>query len=294
MKRDDAIIETLAFYRFANSEQIHQLVGGSYRKLQARLQQLYHHGYVDRPPKQINLWTSGRSPYIYALADEGAKLLRNRGVQIVGENRPRYWHKQNLEVSGSHLHHTSLITSFAVKMKTACDEQEIESRWTREGKELQDKIDLPSGVIRRPGRKTVKLNSRRKASFNPDGMLHLKWNDGKKRRRAFVEIDTGTEPNMRQSSYGTDISTKMRVFDSWAKAGRHKDRYPEKGFIVLFATTGGEKRIENIRQTARLIDPKGIGSNMFWVAHFDQAIPPPDLLTSMWRSPNGQERSLLD
>ena len=80
----------------------------------------------------------------------------------------------------------------------------------------------------------------------------------------------------------------MRVFDSWYRAGRHEDRYPEKGFVVLFATTGGEKRIDNIRQTAKLIDPKGIGSNMFWVAHFDQKIPAPDLLASMWKSPGGQ------
>jgi len=295
-ERDHAIINALALYRFANAENIHQLVGGSYRKLQKRLQQLYHHSYIDRPPKQITLWDKGRSSYIYGLADEGAKLLRKRGADIIGADKPRYWHQKNAKATSTHLHHTSLITAFAVKLQTACREKKIDCTWTAEGKELQDKIDLPLQVIHRPGKRRLNLKSRKRASINPDGMAHLHWRTALRNRnlRAFIELDTGTEPNIRETSYGTDILTKMRAFVAWSQASRHRDRFNIPGFLVLFATTGGEKRVENILATARAIDPKGKGLNMFWATTFDFKSPTATLLDPIWQTPSGKKTSLLD
>jgi len=295
-ERDHAIIDALALYRFANAESIHQLVGGSYRKLQTRLQQLFHHSYIDRPKKQITLWDVGRHSYIYALGDEGAKILRKRGIDLVGTDKPRYWHQKNISASGTHLHHTTLTTAFAVKLQTACIEKKIDCTWTQEGKEIQDKIDLPLQVIHRPGKRRLNLKARRRASINPDGMAHLHWKSVLRNRnlRAFIELDTGTEPNIRETSYGTDILTKMRAFVAWSQANRHRDRFNIPGFLVLFATTGGKKRVENILATARAIDPKGKGLNMFWAMHFDIKAPASTLLDPIWHTPSAQAKSLLD
>jgi len=294
-ERDHAIIEAIARYRFASAENIHQIVGGSYRKVQGRLQQMFHHGFLDRPPRQINLWDKGRQPYIYALGDQGAKLLRRKGVDIIGHDKPRYWHQKNVKATGAHLHHTAMTTAFAIYLQTACKEKGIDCTWTREGREIQDKIDLPQQYIHRPGKKRLRLKARKRASINPDGMAHFHWRAGLRNRnlRAFVELDTGTEPNVRETSYGTDIATKMRAFVAWAQAKRHRERFDIPGFLVLFATTAGEKRIENILATARAIDPKGVGLNMFWATQFTIKTKPASLLEEIWKAPNGKSRSLL-
>jgi len=283
-ERDDAILEALALHRFATSDDLHRLVGGSKQGLSRRLQQLYHHSYLDRPPRQLALWSNGSRPMIYALGDEGAKLLRGKGTEIVGEHRPRYWYRKNLDVSSSHIHHTSTITSFYSALKTACDRKRVELAWTPEGEALQDSVTLT-------GKK------KKRGSINPDGFLHVRWKiPGKKRNRwAFVEIDTGTEPNSRQSAYGTDIETKMRSFWQWGFVNKsYKEKLSIPGFVVLFATTAGPRRVDNILATAKKIDPKGKGPSMFWAASFTTTTEPAELLKPMWKTADGKPHSLLE
>jgi hypothetical protein len=282
-ERDDAILEALALHRFATSDDLHRIVGGSKQGLSRRLQQLYHHSYLDRPPKQLALWNHGSRSMIYALGDEGAKLLRARGIEIAGDARSHYWHRKNLQVSSAHIHHTTTISSFYSALKTACDAHGVELAWTPEGDALRDKILLPG--------------SRKRGNINPDGFAHLRWQiPGKRRNRwAFIEIDTGTEPNSRETVYGTDIETKMRSFWEWGFIQkRHQAKFSIPGFLVLFATTAGTRRIENILATARRIDPKKRGASMFWAGHFTSATNPADLLKDAWKTPNGQTHSLLE
>lgn len=282
-ERDDAILEALALHRFATSDDLHRLVGGSKQGLSRRLQQLYHHSYLDRPVHQLALWKHGSRPMIYALGDEGATLLRGKGVEIVGSHRPRYWYRKNLDVSSAHIHHTSTVTSFYSALKSACEQKRVELTWTPEGDSLKDKLALPG--------------TKKHGSINPDGFLQLRWQvPGKKRNRwAFVEIDTGTEPNSRQTAYGTDIETKMRSFWQWGFVKkRHKQKLSIPGFVVLFATTAGPRRVDNILATAKKIDPKGRGPSMFWATTFTTTTAPATLLKSTWKTADGKEHSLLE
>ena len=276
-------MEALALHRFATSDDLHRLVGGSKQGLTRRLQQLFHHSYLDRPPKQLALWSNGSRPLVYALGDEGAKRLREGGHEIVGERRSRYWSRKNLDVSSSHIHHTSTITSFYVALKTACEQRGVELAWTPEGDVLRDRVRLP--------------RTKKRGSINPDGFAHFRWKiPGKRRNRwAFIEIDTGSEPNSRETAYGTDIETKMRSFWQWGFVEkRHQAKLSIPGFLVVFATTAGPRRIDNILATAKKIDPKKRGASMFWAGHFTSTSDPAELLEPMWKTPDGARHSLLE
>jgi hypothetical protein len=74
--RDIEILKDLADYRFLDSKQIIALhpAGESPRYIQYRLQNLFHHGFVDRPPAQVSFYRN-RSHLIYSLGPQGAALL---------------------------------------------------------------------------------------------------------------------------------------------------------------------------------------------------------------------------
>ena len=76
--------------------------------------------------------------------------------------------------------------------------------------------------------------------------------------------------DVRDTSYGTDIKTKMEAYTQWGLVERrHKARLNIPGFIVLFATTATDVRVKNMLAVATALDPKGPGFNMFWACHYD-------------------------
>src|SRR5882672_1463656 len=76
---DVAIVRHLARHRFLRSTHIAALVGRSLDRTNDRLCRLFHAGYVDRPRAQLDHYpTAGSAPMVYALADLGAHLLRER------------------------------------------------------------------------------------------------------------------------------------------------------------------------------------------------------------------------
>src|ERR1700674_3578342 len=73
---DVEIVRLVARHRFLRSTHIAGLVGRSLDRTNDRLHRLFHAGYLDRPRAQLDYYpTSGSSPYVYALADRGARLL---------------------------------------------------------------------------------------------------------------------------------------------------------------------------------------------------------------------------
>ena len=72
---DVVMIRLLARHRFLRSTHIAALVGRSLDRTNDRLSKLYHAGYLDRPRAQLDYYPSaGSAPFIYALADRGARL----------------------------------------------------------------------------------------------------------------------------------------------------------------------------------------------------------------------------
>src|SRR5204862_5363678 len=73
---DVEIIRNLAHHRFLRSTHIAALTSRSLDRVNDRLSRLFHAGYIDRPRAQLDYYTTkGSEPFVYALADRGARLL---------------------------------------------------------------------------------------------------------------------------------------------------------------------------------------------------------------------------
>src|ERR1700722_16407368 len=76
-KRDREIIRAVHRHRFLRSPQIVALIDGGSQPVLRRLQLLYHHGYLERPPIQLEYFHQGGSHHmVYGLGNEGAALLK--------------------------------------------------------------------------------------------------------------------------------------------------------------------------------------------------------------------------
>jgi uncharacterized protein YecE (DUF72 family) len=78
---------------------------------------LFHAGYIDRPRAQLDRFpSSGSSHYIYALADRGARLLREEdGVEF----RNTEWSRKNREAGRPFIEHQIEIVNFQVALQRA-------------------------------------------------------------------------------------------------------------------------------------------------------------------------------
>ena len=84
--RDVNILKLIHDFRFINSHQIYALADGSDDVILRRLQKLFHHGYIDRPRRQIIYGMHGSNPMIYGLGNRGAYclLIWKRGGEDTG------------------------------------------------------------------------------------------------------------------------------------------------------------------------------------------------------------------
>src|SRR5437763_7647061 len=91
---DVVIVRQLARHRFLRSTHIAALVGRSLDRTNDRLGRLFHAAFVDRPRAQLDRFPIGSAPMLYALADRGARLLRQRdGLTF----RNMEWSRKNRE-----------------------------------------------------------------------------------------------------------------------------------------------------------------------------------------------------
>ena len=92
---DVEIVRQVARYRLIRSTHIAALIGRSLDRTNDRLLRLFHAGYVDRPRAQLDYYpTAGSGPMVYALADRGVRLLRERDG---ADFRHEEWGRKNRE-----------------------------------------------------------------------------------------------------------------------------------------------------------------------------------------------------
>src|SRR5438270_10276023 len=114
---DLEIIRHVARHRLIRSTHIAELVGRSLDRTNDRLMRLFHAGYLDRPRAQLDRFpSSGSAHYIYALADRGARLLRDEdGVEF----RNLEWSRKNREAGRPFIEHQIEIVDFQVALQRA-------------------------------------------------------------------------------------------------------------------------------------------------------------------------------
>src|SRR4051794_12089693 len=77
--RDLEILRAVYRHRLLRSTHLMALSGGSPQATLRRLQLLFHHGYLDRPPMQLDWYARGSEPMVYALGNRGAEVLETDG-----------------------------------------------------------------------------------------------------------------------------------------------------------------------------------------------------------------------
>src|SRR5581483_7287700 len=238
-ERDVEILREIARHRFIRSTHISQLVAGSHKKICERLTYLFHAGYVDRPPAQLDYHVrgGGSTPIIYALGNRGARLL-NEHEPIV--RNCTNWSKKNRDAGREFILHTLAITDFDVGLVRSC---KLHRELT-----LLDQDRLRSSAPVEADRETlwrwrVTVHYRgmsKQIGILPDYVFAIMLADG--RRRPFVvECDRGTMPVARNS---LDQTSMLRKFLAYEAA--RSQRLPEthcgwKNFRVLVVTSSIER-----------------------------------------------------
>jgi len=287
---DVTMIRLLARHRFLRSTHIAALVGRSLDRTNDRLSKLFHAGYLDRPRAQLDYYPSaGSAPFIYALADRGARLLIERdGVNFSNVE----WSRKNREAGRPFIEHQIEIMEFYVSLQIAVA-QRGDLRLIHPD-EMAASIPDQSFTARNPFSLSVKLHHQgaiHEVGLIPDLVFGLMFPDGS-RRCFMVEIDRGTMPVTRSDIRQTSFERKMRSYLTAHAARQHERHFGWKTFRVLTVTTD-ESRARTMQEALRRLHvPHSPGAPLFFFATRPELLGA-DLLAYEWCDGSGRPVRLI-
>lgn len=268
--RDHSIIQTVYDYRFVNSDHIAALTEGSDQQIRRRLQKLFHHGYLDRPPlQQVDPLHPGSQKMVYGLSDRGAELLAEKNGYDIAKIR---WREKNTQIKHHYFQHVLMLSEFRACLTLALADHPSARMvfWRREDPEaLKDTVKMPA-----------RQSKQRQVSIIPDGYFCIE--DPRGYLYFFIEADRSTMTHKR-------YLRKMKAYWWWWKQGGHTKAFDINAFRVL-TVTKSEKRAENLRVLTKEADERGIGSEMFWfTSALNYSIENPgQVLKPLWQTPKNE------
>lgn len=286
-ERDIELVSEIAKHRFIRSTQLSELLGGSHKKLCARLMKLFHAGYVDRPLAQLayHIRGGGSSPIIYALGHRGARLLtKHRSTSHEGTN----WTKNNRDAGREFMLHALAVTEFHVQLQKSCKRR---SEIT-----LLDKTHMHSQAKNEAAERQwhwrVRVHDRgvsKIVGIIPDYIFAILLADG--RRRPFVvECDRGTMPITRNSLDQTSMLRKFIAYET-ARSERLLETYCGwKNFRVLVVTSSPE-RLTHMQNSINS-SPRLRTSPLFLFASHE-ALMHSDVCMHDWLTASGTTQSIV-
>jgi len=277
--RDLLILRAVHRHRLLRSTHLMALSDGSPQTTLRRLQLLFHHGYLDRPPMQLDWYTQGSEPLVYALGNRGAELLEAEGVA-----RPRgvRWETKKRNVSRVFLHHTLAVAEVMVAFEVACrgregvrfiPPEEVLQRAPAETRRLR--LPFRWQVDVRHGGKPYRLG------VEPDRVFALEFHGApENRRRAyfFLEADRGTMPVTRKGLAQTSFLRKLLAYQGTWRRELHRTHLGIPNFRVLTVAPSRE-RVEHLVEACRTFS--GGGSRLFLFAQGER-LSRGDALTHEW------------
>jgi hypothetical protein len=240
--RDLDILRAVHRHRLLRSTQLIALLDGSRQVTLRRLQLLFHHGYLDRPQMQLDWYTRGSEPLVYALGNRGAEVLETERVVRRGGIR---WDTKNRNLSRVFLHHTLAVAEVMVAFEVACR--------SREGVRFIPPEEVLAGApeatrrLRLPFRLQVEVRHSGKShrlGVEPDRIFGIQFDNlPENRRRAyfFLEADRGTMPVMRKGLAQTSFLRKLLAYQETWRRGFHRAHLGIPSFRVLTVTTSRER-----------------------------------------------------
>ncbi len=234
--RDVEIFKLLRRYRYLRSTYIHAFVGGvSATRFKERLGDLFHEGYLDRPPQQ---WASADArcmPVVHESGTGSERALRAWGARADDGSTPLAdtAHRQFL--------HALMICEVLASIELA----------VRADRRLRF-ITWPEILARAPeavraSGTPVRLPVPSGGYLVPDGSFGIAYQDGdaKATYRFFaLEADRGTMPIARSDTKQTSYLGKLAAYDQIIARQIHKTHWGIPNLIVLTVTTSAARASE--------------------------------------------------
>jgi len=254
-ERDLEILRAVYRHRLLSSGHLVSLAGGSPQRVLRRLQSLFHHGYLDRPRAQLDWYSEGSKPLVYALGRKGAKAIGRAGGR---------WTQKNRELGRGFLHHTLAVADALVSIELACRETGGPKFVPEE--DLRASLPATAHPDGNPFRMRVSFRYRgRRETLGiiPDGVFALRYSDrssGRETDYFFLEADRGTMPVTRKNLLRTSLARKYLAYHAAWKQGLHARLFGLPNFRVLIVTTT-EARRRNLERA--LPEVLGSGKRLF-------------------------------
>lgn len=285
--RDIELLRAVRRHRFLRSTHLVALAGGSRQAVLRRLQVLFHHGYLARPVIQLDWYTRGSQPLVYALGKDGAKALA-----AVGERRGIRFDTKNRSLSRVFLHHTLAIADVMVAFEVTCRE----NRGVRliSPDEVYERAPNATRALRRPFRWHVEVRAagrRHRLGIEPDRVFGLRFvaQTGSEREAFFfLEADRGTMPVARKDLAQTSFVRKLVAYEATWRQKLHTAQLGIPNFRVL-TVTATSRRLNNLVAVCRSL-PRA-GSRLYLFAS-REALNPEDILASECLNGRG-DRTLI-
>lgn len=288
--RDLDILRAVHRHRLLRSTHLAALSGGSSQAILRRLQLLFHHGYLDRPPMQLDWYARGSEPLVYALGNCGAEILEAEGGVRRGGVR---WDTKNRNVSRVFLHHTLAVAEVMVAFEVAC--QSREGVYFIPPEEVLHRAPAETRLLRLPFRWQVEVRwggKPHRLGVEPDKVFGLRFEDEPENRRHvffFLEADRGTMPVVRKGLAQTSFLRKLLAYQETWRQRLHKAHLGIPNFRVLTVTTS-EERVRHLVAACRSL---GGGGSRLFLFTAQESPGRGDILTREWENGRGEPVRLL-
>jgi hypothetical protein len=290
MSRDLEILRAVHRHRLLRSTHLAALSGGSRQATLRRLQLLFHHGYLDRPPMQLDWYVRGSEPLVYALGKRGAETLESLGEARRGGVR---WDTKNRSLSRVFLHHTLMVAEVMLAFEVACREREGVTLIQPE--EVLGAAPPATRRLRLPFRWQVEVREGDKLhrlGVEPDRVFGLRFEDapeGRQHAYFFLEADRGTMPVTRKGLAQTSFRRKLLAYQETWRQGLHKAHFSIPNFRVLTVTTNRE-RVRHLIEACQSLS--GGGARLFLFTDRER-LGRGDILAHEWGDGGGDGTSLM-
>jgi|SRR6185295_5735507 len=287
--RDLDILRAVHRHRLLRSTHLVALLGGSRQATLRRLQLLFHHGYLDRPPMQLDWYVRGSEPLVYALGNQGAEVLEAEGEVRRGGVR---WDTKNRNVSRVFLHHTLAVAEVMVAFEVACRSRERVRFIPPE--EVLAGAPAETRRLRLPFRWQIEVRhggELHRLGVEPDKVFGLRFEDEPEGRNLaffFLEADRGTMPVARKGLAQTSFLRKLFCYREIWRQRLHKTHLGIPNFRVLTVTTSRE-RVKRLIETCHSLLGGGSGLYLFTD---QESLGRGGMLTHEWVNGRGEVSTL--
>lgn len=287
--RDLEILRAVRRHRLLRSTHLTALVVGSTQVVLRRLQLLFHHGYLDRPPAQLDWYGRASEPLVYALGQGGAHAL----ATAEGGRGGGRWTTKNRRLSRPFLRHTLAVADIMVRFELACRGRDGVSLIRPE--EVLARAPEATRRQRLPLRWQVDVRdagTNHRLGLEPDAVFGLRFDSATGNRREaffFLEADRGTMPVARKGLQQTSFRRKLIAYLETWRQELHRRHLGLSNFRVL-TVTAGRDRMTHLLATCRSV---ARGQSLFLFTPNRLGMTSDDIMARDWIDGRGKLIRLL-